>query len=492
MSSSGLGAEVRSGTIWIFTTHFSGKLLSLGVGVVLARMLSPEDFGTVAIAMVVWQFIQVFGATGIGSKLIHQQELINEYATASFWLNVLVALALALAAVAVAPLAALFYESPLVTPVIWVLALCLVIGSIGSTHGTLLTKQMSFKSLSVISLGESVLSSLIALIMVLSGFGVWSLVLPGLFVTPFRVVALWLLNPWRPTCTLGLEYWRDIYSFGRYVLGTSVLRFINLRTDQLVIGKSLGTEALGLYSFGYSLANWPVENIVWVASRVTFPAFAKLQRDLDEMRRFYMKTIELISLVAFPCLVGLIVVADELIPLVYGAKWAGAIIPLKLILAFTLVRSIASPGGQLLMALGKPRKEFNFSLIQVVPLLVAVLVGTQFGINGIAAGVALVLTTFAIVFLRVCTREIRLPFSAIIRSILPAAACAGIMAVCVEILGVGLAAFGYDEKVVLVGSVFFGALVYSASLWLLFRRNVERAIQLVQGLSHRTVPAEGK
>jgi len=212
-----INSKVKSGTIWTFAAHFIGKSLSLIVGVVLARILSPSDFGVVAVALVVWQLIMVFGATGVGSKLIQQQEHFEHYATAAFWLNIAVACILAIIAVFISPLASLFYETPLIKPIIFILALGLLITSLGNTHATLLSKEMAFKGLAFIEVSTAIISNLITLAMVLTGFGVWSLVIPNLCITPIRVFALWRICPWRPSLKLEIQYWREIFNFGKYV-----------------------------------------------------------------------------------------------------------------------------------------------------------------------------------------------------------------------------------------------------------------------------------
>jgi len=271
----------------------------------MARMLTPGDFGIVAVAMVVWEMIALLGQIGLAAKLIHQQENVPEYANATFWLNLFVNTGIAVFAVAVAPLAARFYNNPDSQAIIQILAAGFVLSAIGNTHSTLLQKRMAFKALSILDIGLTLLKILVAVGMVLSGFGFWSLILPELFNRPVRIVALWRLEPWRPRLKLGLEYWRDIFGFGKYVFGTTIIRYLNINGDYLIIGKVLGAAPLGLYKFGYGLANWPIENIVWVFGRVMFPAFAHLQNDIKEMQRLYLRIAEMLSILSFPLLLGL-------------------------------------------------------------------------------------------------------------------------------------------------------------------------------------------
>lgn len=470
--------KVKTGSFWSFTAHFTSKVLSLGVGVVLARILRPEDFGIIAVAMVVWEFVVVFGSTGISSKIIHQEQNIARYATAGFWLNIIVAVILSLAAIAIAPFAAALYASTLIKPIIYILATSFVMAAFGSTHATLLTKEMAFKRLAILNLSVEILRSLISLIMVLTGYGIWSLVIPNLLVTPVRVICLWMLHPWRPSLRLEREYWKDIFNFGKYVFGTSILRYININGDFMIIGKLLGVQALGLYNFGYSLANWPIGNFVWVANRVMLPAFSKLQDNLNAMRELYLKCVEVVSLVAFPCIIGLIAVADDLIPVVYGAKWIPSILPLKLIAAFTLIRSVGTIGGQILLALGKPSKEFSFNAKQAVPLVVAIIIGAQYGIVGVAASMSLVLATFAIFFIKIAADSIELTLLTVVRTVLPAFMSSTIMWVSVATLSLGLHTLGYEQIYILLASIGCGISVYLFALGLFFRDTIRRLLNV--------------
>lgn len=481
--------KIKTGSFWTFFGVGIDKVFSFAVMVILARTLSLSDFGIAAIAWVVLEFIQIWGVTGAGSKLIHQQTNIREYATAVFWLNLLVAGGIALITVAIATPVAAFYNSPLVQPVLSVLALGFIVSALGSTHATLLRKEMSFKKLSILEMSVNIVSSLFSVFMALTGFGVWSLILPRLCASPIRIVGLWRLHPWRPTRNFKLEYWKEIFDYGKFVFGTTVVRYFNVKGDNLIIGKLLGTEALGLYSFAYDLANWPVRNFVFMMSSVTFPAFSALQKDMDTLKGIYLKTIEMISLISFPCLIGLMAVADEFIPLVYGEKWVPAILPFKVIIVFALYSSIASVGGPLLRALGQPRKEFAFNFIQIGPLFFAIVIGAQYGIVGVAVGMSLTLSLFGILFLGMATKAIGLDLKVLARRILPGILSAVIMGICVSILEKSLRAQQYETMSVLLASIGIGIVIYPLVLVILFRGSAKSLMSLIAEMKPTRVAA---
>jgi len=468
--------SIRSGLLWNFGSQIMIRILSLGVGILMARILTPNDFGIVAVAMVVWEMIALLGQLGLGAKLIQQQKNVAEYANATFWLNLLMNTTIALLALAVSPFAAEFYGNPTITPIIQVLAAGFILSAFGNTHSTLLQKKMAFRTLSTLDVGLTLLKILIAVCMLFAGFGFWSLILPELFKRPFRIIALWKLESWRPRFHLGLEYWRDIFAFGKFVFGTTIVRYLNINGDYLIIGKVLGAPSLGLYKFGYGLANWPVENIVWIFGRVMFPAFSHLQNNIKEMQRLYLRVVETLSIVSFPLLIGLLSVADLLIPAVYGEKWRPAVLPLKIIIVFTTVRTISTLGGQILMALGQPGKEFKMNAFQVIPLLTAVYIGSRFGIVGVAVGMSVVLTGFAVWFLVITNKAIDLPIKHLIKAVIPALLSSGVMYMAVFLFLRWTATTQFGLYGVLSISVCLGAVAYVLCMLIFFLETSKKFI----------------
>ena len=471
--------RLKTGIFWNFIGKFSGKFLSFATNIVLARILMPEDFGKVAVAMVVWEVITVFGEMGLSAKLIHQQDELHEHATAAFWMNILIALVIGLAALAISPLAVRFYHQPMIKSIIAVLALGNMITAFGATHSTLLTKKMAFKQLSLLIISLAIIRSAISIILVTNGFGIWSLVLPQLLTAPLRVAAVWIMEPWRPEMRLYSAYWKSLFHFGKFVFGTTMIHYININGDYMVIGKILGASALGLYQHAYTIANWPISNLVWVSGRLLFPAFSRLQNNLAEFRSLYLRAIETMSILAFPVLTGLILVAGDLIPLVYGEKWRPSVVPLKLILLFAFVRTVGSIGGKVLMAVGKPQKEFRFNAAQAIPLIIAILVGSKFGITGVAAGMSLVLASFGVVFVRVASSAIGLTMGSVGRAIWPASSCSFLMWLVLTVLGLILTKTAIHETTGLFLTIGCGMLLYPTFLFLLFRKQSMKLLRLV-------------
>lgn len=468
-----LRQKLKSGTIWAFIGHTLSQLLSLVTIIVLARLLSPQDFGVVAIAMVAWGVIRLFGNTGIGSKLIQQQSDIERYASAAFWLNLLIALCLFLFTTTIAPFVASFYNNPLLKPILVVLGLGFFLNGFGSIHSVLLIKELDFKKKVLVDITISLIINIIAIIMASTGYGVWSLIIPQVFCSPIRVYALWKICPWRPSLQFRILHWKRIITFGKYVLGSDMLRYVNLNADYAIIGRFLGLFELGIYTFAYRLARFPVENIVWVMTSVAFPAFSKLQNDLNRLREVFLKMLNLLSLITFPLFIGLLSMANELVPVVFGEKWNAAIVPLQIIIGFALISSFVSPCGQIVLALGKPKIEFKFNLVQVPLLLLGVFIGVKYGIIGVAIAMSLVIGTMGFLFLKRTIHLINLTMKNILIILFPALASSLLMLVLVLALRHILINSGYNIYQVLLVCSPFGALVYSLALLTFFRRSFQ-------------------
>lgn len=472
-SVSGLDRKIKSGTAWVSIAQFGSNVLSLVTTVVLARLLTPKDFGIVAIGMVVWEFVRLFGDTGIAAKLIFQQSDIDKYASAAFWLNLLMAFCLALLTVIISPFAASFYDNDLVKPILIILACGFLLDSMGSVHSTLLTKELDFKKRSLVEIGVALVSKLITIVMAFAGYGIWSLVLPNVLSSPVKVFAFWRVCPWRPSFKFSFSYWKEIFSYGKYILGANVLRYVNINGDYMVIGKLLGSSELGLYTFAYNVANWPVTNLVWIVGKVAFPAFSKLQNDLNRMKEVFFKMMELLSLVCFPVFIGLLATANELIPVVFGEKWNRSIIPLQIIIGFTLIRSLVSPSGQIVLAMGRPDIEFKFNAIQVPLLLIAILIGVSYGIIGVAIGMSLVVGIMGLIFLRISIGLINLNFRSMLDVLFPAIISSLLMFFLVLALRYIMINFGYKSYQILLVCILFGAVTYFLALLTFFRSSFQ-------------------
>jgi O-antigen/teichoic acid export membrane protein len=221
------------------------------------------------------------------------------------------------------------------------------------------------------------------------------------------------------------------------------------------------------------LANFPFENIAGVVYRVSFPAFSKLQNDLNRLREAFLGMTKLLSLISFPLFTGLMTMANELIPIIFGEKWIRAIVPLQIITGVALITSFVSPCGQIILTLGRPEIEFKFNLIQVPLLLIGIFIGVKHGIIGVAIAMSLVIGVMGFVFLKLSINLINLSLKGILEALSPALLSSLPMLVLMSALRYLLTSLGYKDYQILLICVPFGAAIYFLALLTFFRSSFQ-------------------
>ncbi len=475
-----IGQRARRGTVW-FTLGYGGtKIIGFLANIVLARLLGPTIFGLMGMAAVLSGLVTLFGGLGIGSFLIHQQEDIDKFANAAFWMNILVGAAMAAVQVLIAPFAAAFYSTPIVAPILMVSAIGYLIGPLGGVHAILLTKEMEFKKTVLPNILLTIIGSIITIILALFGFGVWSFVLSTLAISPITVVINWMLCPWRPSLKLLLPYWRRIFDYGKHSLGWDVLEYLIQNTDYLLIGKILGATSLGLYVLAFNIAKWVETIIAHTISESTFPAFAKLQKDKIQMYNAFLKTARYTSILAFPAALGLLAVSSEFLPLVYGAKWSLSVLPLQLLLVYGVVRSISRISESIPLVTGRPDVGFKWDLALLPLVIVGVWVGSRFGLVGVAAAVALILGGGGILWLMMVFRLMKWRYRGLWESVFPAFLSSLAMAGLVYLSKIFMFRLNFTTLATLIISIFLGAAIYLIIFKIVFGKALKEFVDFVR------------
>ena len=350
--------------------------------VVLGRILGPEAFGLLAMMLVVTGFAQLISQMGLSEAIIQHPDPTQRELSSLYWLNIGLGGLLYLALLLATPLIALLYKTPELKQLLPWVALTFLISPWGIQFKALLQKQLQFKPLSIIEIMAAVTGTILAIILALKGYGVWSLVWGQLAQSSVTAVAL-LWEGWSRKILPGLCFnykeVRPYLSFGLHLLGSNILNYFNSRADQLLIGVLLGSQALGYYSMAFNLVLQPISRINPVLTQVAFPVLAKVRDDKIRLKRGYFRMLALLTSVNAPILIGLVAVAPLLIPVVLGDPWL-PIVPLIQVLApFSLIRSTGNAGGSLVLACGRADMSFYFNLIKVVFIPVAIFTGASLG-----------------------------------------------------------------------------------------------------------------
>ncbi|MCG7847617.1 MAG: MOP flippase family protein, partial [ANME-2 cluster archaeon] len=384
---SNLRKSTAIGILWTGISQLSTQVFRFIVIIILARLLHPEEFGIVGLAAIFIGFISTVNELGMSAAIIQRKDVDETHLSTSFWASVGTGITLFVLTVLVSPLVADFFQEDLVQPILIITAIGLVIGSFSVVHRALLEKSLDFKKITITEVCAAYVSGIISILLAISGYGVWSLVFGGLVGNFISVIILWKISAWRPSLKFSFAHFKELFGFGGHVMGSRLLNYIDSNMDYLVVGKLLGAVALGYYTLAYHLITFPLHKISIIVTRVTFPAFSTIQDDNDTLRKGYLKVVRYISLITFPMLAGMFVVAPEFVVVVFGTKWAPMILPLQILCLAGALKSVGTTVGSILLSKGRADIQFKWNILTAILLPIAVLLGANYGIVGVAAAI---------------------------------------------------------------------------------------------------------
>jgi len=367
---------------------------------VLARLLSPTDFGLMGMILVVLGFARAFADMGISKAIIYRQDSTRSELSSLYWLNIFAGLVVFAVVCALNPVIISFYKEPRLRGLIYVAALTFLIAPIGQQFQFLMQKELRFNNLARIEIAGAFANTSIAILLAFVGVGVLSIIFGQLTGALVRVFLLLLigLREWRPQILFLKRGLKRYINFGLYQMGTRTINYVNSEVDHLLVGRMLGAEPLGYYNLAFNLAIRPYFIINPVITRVAFPLFSKVQNDTERLKRGYLKVIQLLSMVNFPIMIGLAAVASIAIPVIFGNQWLPSIVLVQLLSIVGMLRSIANPADSLLLAKGRADLVFKWNLAILVPTLAGLYTGARYGgIVGVATASAILSVVYRII-----------------------------------------------------------------------------------------------
>lgn len=390
MTAKSLTARTIQGLGWSYVDTVVTAIMQIGYTAIMARLLSPADFGLVAMGSVVLRFGSYFAQMGLGLALVQKKELTKEDIQASFTSSVLLGVAMFGIFWFASPLAVFVFEDPHLAPVVRVMALSFVFTGLSVTALSLLRRNLAFRALALINIISYVLGYGIGGIgLALRGAGVWSLIAASLSQGVLTALLAYLLTRHSAHFVFKWRYFKPLYSFGARITLISFLEFIGLNLDTMAIGRFLGATALGMYNRAFMLIALPTQYFVTSFSRVMLPSYSRIQDDTPRLRRAYLSSSLLLGSVFFPICWGMVAAAQEIVSVILGPQWMEAIPLLQILAAATPFGLLTHLTGSLLVA----KAELNAKLrIQIAYLLVLfALFATlgRLGVGGFAFAVAI-------------------------------------------------------------------------------------------------------
>ncbi|HMW54781.1 MAG TPA: MOP flippase family protein [Accumulibacter sp.] len=380
-----LRTQAISGIRWTTASSIGRALLQFSQVVLLSRLLLPDDFGLVALAISIVTFLQIFADGGVSNAVIHQQDLLSaEQISSLYWFNVASSATLALLLALGSPLLSIWFGRSSLTPLLLLAAATLIVTAFAQQLKVQAQKRLDFQSLAKIELIAAVCGFCAAVVLAWHGAGAQSLMAGTLCTALTGTLLAWLMlaNGWRPQLRLCFQEIRQFIRFGLYMIGNNLANTFNSQIDVFLGSKLLGASSVGLYSVPKEL-NLRVAGLINpIITQVAFPIMAKAQDDDVQLRRIYLQIMRMTASVNFPIYVFIGFFAKDIVALVLGPRWQDAVSLLRILSVWALIRSTSNPVGSLLMARGRADISFKWNIALLAVMPPAIWFGSRHGITG--------------------------------------------------------------------------------------------------------------
>ena len=454
--------RMLSGVSWKVIAQIVTQAIQLVVTVILARLLTPRDFGLAAMVVILTNFAAVVAPLG-RAAIIQKAAVSQELLSSVFWLNVFVGVVLTLIMIACAPFMALAYNEPSLFWLTILFSSTFIINSFGITHNALLQREIDFRSFAIMDITAYVIAGLASVFAAYSGLGVWSLVLQSVVFSLVCISFFWMRSPWRPDLYFRWHAIVEIMDFSVTMLLADVLVYWVRNVDNLLIGLVLGSGPLGIYSRAYAVMLIPINRVARVLSDVMFSSLSKIQDERAYVKNVFLKISRAVALISFPMMLGVLATAKYFVFCLFGPQWSEMVPVLKVLCLIGLIQSVMIFTRNIYLSQGKAsvllRVELPLQLIQVL----GIIIGLKWGILGVAVGYAAASVVVSYPSLFFAGRLIGLGCWEYTLNLFGVLGCATAMATGVWYLG-RLLPSGLASPVALAVEVCFGALVYSCLL----------------------------
>jgi len=356
--------------------------------VVLARLLSPKDFGLLAMVTSVTAFANIFKDMGLSTATVQRSEINHGQISVLFWVNTGIGLITMLVVAAMAPVIARFYHEPRLTHITLVLSISFFLGGLSIQHQALLRRQMRFGVLALIQVLSMVVAIATGIVFALCGAGYWALVFMQVTMSGATAIAFLTTCRWCPGLPVRGSGVRSMLRFGGHMTGFSLVVFFSRNLDKILIGRLCGDRMLGLYSKSDEILNLPIANLRGPMTSVAIPALSRLQNDHDRYKHFYSQLLLVLAFISMPLLAFLCVCSEDVILLVLGDQWVEMNGIFKMLAVACFMQTVAGTRGLVLISCGQTGRYLKWGIIGSVFSICAIAIGIPWGALGVATALA--------------------------------------------------------------------------------------------------------
>ena len=386
MSEQTLKQATTKGLFWSSVERFSNQGVQFVFSIILARLLSPSDYGIIAMVTIFFAVAQSFVDSGFSNALVRKTDRVEEDLSTCFYFNIGVGIIAYIVLFLIAPLVANFYSQPILSPIIRITGLGVILNSLCVVQQALFTIKIDFKSQAKITLSATVISGIVGIILAYQGYGIWALVWQGVASSIVRMGLLWLMSKWRPRTGFSKSSFNYLFGYGSKLLASGLLDTIYNNIYPIVIGKFYNPAQLGNYSRALGWAQLPSANITSILQRVTFPVLSAIQDDTLRLQNSYRRLLKLSAFIVFPLMMGLAAIASPLIRVILTAKWDGCVLYLQILCFALMLYPIHAINLNLLQVKGRSDIFLRLEIIKKIIGVIILIITIPLGITAMCLG----------------------------------------------------------------------------------------------------------
>lgn len=470
-----LKSSTRKGLLWSTIGNFANQGMRFVFGIILARMLSPNDYGIIGMLTVFISIVSVFIDCGFSQALIAKQDRDQKDFSTEFYFNIVVGIFGYIVLASLAPIISSFYDMPELIPILRVLGLGLIINSLCVVQSAQFSIRLDFKSPAIISVISQLSSGLFGIVLAYNGYGVWSLVFQQISGNVLNAILLWCIARWRPTAVFSKTSFKYLWGYGSSVLGASIISQLYDNIQPLIIGKAFNASTLGLYSRALQFAQLPSSNLSSIIGNVTFPILTKINNDLEHLGDVYRRMLSVTAFVVFPLMVGLASVSSPLIKVLLNEQWYGCIILLQITSIALMFQPISYINLNLLKAANRPDVVLKAEIIKKTVGLSILFLTAFWGILPFAIGnlVSCVFAVFVNTFYT--SKTIKVSFMDQVKDLAKPFLCSVFMG---TIIWITILNVESNIGALIIG-IIVGIIVYLSLTYLFMKRSLQDACNLI-------------
>lgn len=375
----GLRRKTLVGIVWVTGTQVGRQVAYFVVSVILARMLTPQDYGLVGMVLIFTQFATLLSELGLGAALIQRESIQEIHCSSVFYANIIMGLVLTVFTIVLSPFLANFFHEPRLASLSRLIAVNFTITSLNTVPHALISRKMEFWRSAIVEITAVVVAGIVAIILAKLGWGVWSLVWQMLITSATTTIALFLVTGWHPSLRFDRSALADLWRFSGHLLSFNAINYWIRHSDNLLVGKFFDAAALGIYARAYSLMLLPLTQITSILTKVMFPALSRIQNDKDAVKRIYLRSLALIAMITFPMMFGLWVVSEHFVLALLGPRWSEVIPILRVFCLVGAVQSLSTTTGWIYQSQGRTDMMFRWGLGAGILLIGSILIGIWMG-----------------------------------------------------------------------------------------------------------------